>query len=252
MIFSPVKPEFDITAPHRFIQKITKDRSNLDPSATIYETECRPYKLNWLFVFCLSAVLTDTFKVSDQTVGKNYFALKDKTANGDVFAPFRTWHEGVRAGIQTIVSLYKIKLKGAAVWHGVEPIIANPPSGEHPVDDYFGQGVYDKAERLYNDLIKFEAGDEFDLPVVIGAPETPPAPKPLPIPDPEPVKKPEETKPEPVKEGEKPAPSGFKKTLLTIAGILGGASFLVGLFAPGWVKHALDLVVQLLKLFGGN
>ena len=245
MIFSPAKPDFDFTAPHRFIQKITHDRTNLDPSAVIFEAECRPYKLNWLFVFCLSSVLTNNFKVTDQTVGKNYFGL----ANKDAFVKFRTWHEGVRAGVQTLVALHKLPIKGAIVWPGTEEVVKKPPSGEQPIDAYYGEGTYAKAEALYNDLMLYEAGDEFEGEPVVTGPEVelPPLP-PLPkIPESVPSGKIDK----PAPDVEKKPSGGWKKAALGIAGVLGSASFIIGLFAPGWVKQAVDLIIKLIQLIAG-
>lgn len=232
--------ELDFTVPQRFLDATEKDDTTFNPSTNIFMSEAATYKLNWVLVFCISHVLTNGFRFSQYVLKKNYFALSN---GNDIPQPFRTWTEGIRAGVQTLAALMGLPLQGDVVWPGSAQIVANkkpPYKVLKDFEQFYGDGFADKVEGVYKQLLDFAKGEDIKLPnpVVIGPP-VPPV-KDLP-------KEPVEVPKDPLKPGARP----WQLSLAKWIGSLGTLFFIVKLFLPGWINAIVDAVLKILNIIAG-
>lgn len=224
--------KFDYTVVHRYLESVSGSHITFEPSSSIYMFECKAYKFNWLLIWCISDVCTDSFVDSKDVESKNYFKLynDDKTPQ-----LFRTWSEGVRAGIQTLASAFGLKVEGTVVWPGTEKK-KNTYQEVSDLDKLYGDGFSKKVLDLYAAILKFADSKVLPNPPVVGGPDQTPDPiTPVPVPP--------ATKP-PVSSG---SSSGWLAKVGAFLVGVGSLSFIIKLFLPGWAGQILDLLVQLGK-----
>lgn len=202
---------FDYTCLSRFLDKKFPSKVTMQPTANTFITECRALNFNWLVVWCMGYVLTNGYLLNEMTEKKNYLAVPKGI--------FRTWREGLRAGL--------LRIEKAMVF---DDLVAT-----------YGAGFEAQVKAVFDEVVKFEATDEFEgLPPDI---ETP-------------VKWPEPVKPEPVKEEPKPEPTPGVKApwqlkLAGILGTIGSVWWLAKWFLPGSAGKIGDVIIELLKRLVG-
>jgi hypothetical protein len=214
---SDVEKDFDYSCLERFIDK--PGRVTLDPTATVFMEECRRPKLNWLMLWCLGFVLTSEYVVSDATVNKNYFLVPSKK--------FRTWHEGVAAGIQY--------LEDKKIDYTLSSL-----------DNVYGRDTGKRVSEVFVNVMLFCKSEGSAKPPPVTAP-LPRSPEPLPVPS-EPLPVPSRPIPEPAAPA---APSNWKAVVAGILGAIAIPWFFAKLFLPGGVVTFVNLLLDFLhKLVG--
>lgn len=232
-----ILPEkLDFTTDDRFLSAKFPSKTLMNPSTNYYQSECQVYGLNWVLIWCISMVACDNFFVTELAVKKNFFGLLNVDKSPQIF---RTYDEGIRAGVQTIAALLGLPMSREIIWDGTKRIIeakATPFKELKDFDTVYGEGFSVKVLTVYEELCAFAKGEAVDPdPVVISPPDAP-APKPLP---PEPVEKP---KP-PADPNAKKWYSWILPILKIVAGIGGPLLFILGMFFPEAVPFLQPVIV---------
>lgn len=203
---TPLDKDFDYTCLERYLETKT-DKVTFDPTASVFIDESRPLKLNYVMLWALCYVLTDKFIDSDFTIRKNYFLVPNQK--------YRDWHEGVRTGIDYLVS-------------------KKTDFSLESMDKIYASGVAARTQAAYTEILAFWKSEGTKPPPVETVPPLPPDPVP-----------PAQTTPP------ASAPGGWK---LVVSGILGAIAipwFFVQMFLPGGVVKLVNLVIEFLhKLIG--
>lgn len=244
LVGAELPKELDYSVPERFLETKFPRKTLFNPGAQTFIEECRPFGLNWALVWSMSYVLTTNFSYSTDVSRKDYFALINPDNQSQ---QFRTWSEGVRAGVQTIAALMKLPNFDAKdiVWPITEKILFNgkaPYSKLEDFDFYWGPDFAPKVQAVYLELLSFAKGETINLPnpVVVG-PETP---KPLPIPAPLPPA----SQPVPVPAPDNGALSSWQVKLGAIAATVGGFIWIAKIFLPGPVDAVIDAVMKAIDI----
>jgi hypothetical protein len=245
LIDAELPKEMDFTVPSRFLETKFPQRTLFQPGANTFITECRPYGLNWVAVWCMSYVCTNGYVYGPAISKKNYFSLLLDDGKPQMF---RTWSEGVQAGVQTIVALMKLPAdEKPIVWPKTVDIAKDGKPGYKLLKDfesYYGEGFAEKVVEVYDELLKFAKGEAEEIklpnPVVVGPSIPLPPVKPLPpLPEPSPVP----SRPIP-DTGAKPA---WKLKLAGFLGVIGSVWWLARMFVPGGVGQVVDAIIAILK-----
>jgi len=187
----------DFTVPSRFMQAKFPMRTNYHPTTGALITECAKYKMNWLAVWCMGYVLCGEYHNSEALLMRNQWKLETESGK---LQRFRTWAEGMQAGVQFLCALMGILPQLPIIWpHGVEVAKKYEKKFKElkDFDAHYGEGFAAEVEAVYVEFVAFIKKDDVKLPepvVVSPVPPLPPLPPPV-IVEPEPVKETKPTKP---------------------------------------------------------
>lgn len=243
MIDAEYPEGLDFTVPSRFMEFKHPQRTNFHPTTAPLIEECRKSKLNWVAVWCMAYVLSGTFKNSSLVMKRNYFKMDNAPGEPQVF---RTWQEGIRAGVQTILCMMGIPYEEPTIWPGSKELGKKYGKMKElkDFDAEYGEGFSADVEKIYGEFMSFLKGDKDAInlpePVVVG-PIPPPPPLPVELP-PEPVK---ETKP-----SEPGSKMPWQIKIVAWAAALSPLLWVAKLFLPGAIVQIIDAVQKVIEFIG--
>lgn len=239
----------DFTTDDRFLAAKFPGRTIMNPSTNYFETEAKFYGLNWVLLWCMAYVASNSFFVNERTLSKNFFGLLSPEKKNQAF---KSQDEGIRAGIQNVAALMGLKHVKPIVWEGTKKLIEakqTPITKLEEFDQYYGAGFAADVLKVYEEICAYAKGEDIDPDPVIISPVDAPTPKPLPPEIPEDPKAPK-------------APSTFwskvKNIIFLVAGVGGGVLFFLGIFFPAAVPFlapvitVIQTIAQYLKDSGQN
>lgn len=231
----------DFSVDDRFLQAKFPGKTLFNPATNYFESECLAYRMNWVLVWCVAFACSDGFVGNDLTYKKNFFMLLNQDKQPQ---KFRSYAEGIRAGVQTIAALLGLEHPREIVWDGTKRIInakAQPFKDLKDFETAYGEGFEAKVLAVYEELCAYAKGEDVDPDPIIISPKDPPTPIPLP---PDPIPEPKKPK-DPNK---KPWYKGIFAAVKIIVALGTPILFILGWFFPAAVPFVKPVIEVLRKI----